>query len=234
MSFGAPRPLASRGQVAVRPPGTIRRARPAAWLGLLAAGALLAGGCAASTGLQPVSLQKLPPKEPPARTALSEDPAGVAPLPTDDSTPPAGLRVRCATLDLALPGDWKVTPSDNGAAYKLPDDAGGGLVNVTGIYFSGDRAQQTQATLRSAVRGDDGDAVTIQQSGKEKVIGYLASKRGGEWRLAQAFPDQRSELVKIAYAPAGGAGDEAVTASRSLLQEAVGKARILDPGGCDR
>ena len=233
MSFGARRSLASHRLVAVRGPGASRRARPA-WFGLLAAGALLVGGCATTTGVQPVSLQKLPPKEPPARTALPADPAGVGPAPTDASTPPDGLRVRCATLDLALPSDWKITPSDNGAAYKLPADAGGGLVNVTGFYFSGERAQQTQATLRSAVRGDDGDAVTIQQSSKEKVIGYLAAKRGGEWRLAQAFPDQQSEMVKIAYAPAGSASDKAVAASSSLLQEAVGNARVLDPGGCER
>jgi hypothetical protein len=200
---------------------------------LLAAGALLVGGCATTTGVQPVSLQKLPPKDPPARTALPADTAGVAPGSTDGSTSPDGLRVRCATLDLTLPGDWKITPSDNGAAYKLPADAGGGLVNVTGFYFSGERAQQTQSTLRSAVRGDDGDAVMIQQSGEEKVIGFLAAKRGGEWRLAQAFPDQQSELVKIAYAPAGSASDKVVAASNSLLQEAVGKARILDPGGCE-
>ncbi|MGW5359551.1 hypothetical protein [Actinopolymorpha pittospori] len=234
MSFGARRSLASHRQVAVRGPGAFRRTRPA-WFGLLAAGALLVGGCATTTGVQPVSLQKLPPKDPPARTALPADPAGVAPGSTDSSTSPDGLRVRCATLDLALPGDWKVTPSDNGAAYKLSTDAGGGVVNVIGFYFSGERAQQTEATLRSAVRGDDGDAVTIQQSSKEKVIGYLAAKRGGEWRLAQAFPDQQqSEMVKIAYAPAGSASAKAVAASSSLLQEAVGKARVLDPGGCER
>jgi hypothetical protein len=215
----------------MRTPSASRRTR-LIWLGTLATGALLAG-CATSSGLHPVSLDEQPPKDPPPRTALPQDPTGTQPTPADSPTAASGLRINCATFDLPLPGGWTSTATDNGAAVKVPDDEGGGLVSITGTYFTGADAQQSQSSLESAVRGDDGDAVTLEQSRKDRVIGHLPAKRGTEWRVAQAFPDQRSELVKISYAPAGGASDQTVTATSSVLQEAVGKARVLDPGECD-
>ncbi|GAA2757567.1 hypothetical protein [Actinopolymorpha rutila] len=210
------------------------RAGRAGWLVLVATGALLAG-CGAP-GVHPVSLAERPPKAPPSRSPQPGEPSTSTPDPTPtgkQESPSSGtLQVTCATLAFTLPSSWTAKDTTDGATYTVSADAGGGEVSVSGRYYTGERAQQSQEDLRAVVRGTDG--VTLQRDTDNQVVGKLSVQRGTEWRYAQAFPDVRSEVVKITYAPADGASDEAVSQTTDLLQNAVGKLEITDPGRCDQ
>ncbi|MFD2077801.1 hypothetical protein SAMN05421678_12438 [Actinopolymorpha cephalotaxi] len=214
------------------------RAGRAGWFVLVAAGALVAG-CGAP-GVQPASLAERPPKAPPSRTPQP----GESPISTSDPTadptatrkqesPSSGtVRVTCATLAFSTPTSWTEKNATNGATYTVPVDEGGGQVSVSGTYFTGVRAQRSQEDLRAVVRGTDG--VTLQRDTDNQVVGKLSVQGGTEWRFAQAFDDDRSELVKVTYAPADGSSDDAVTKTTDLLQDAVSKLEISDPGTCDQ
>ncbi|MET9019521.1 hypothetical protein ABZV93_06035 [Actinopolymorpha sp. NPDC004070] len=213
------------------------RAGRAGWFVLVAAGALLAG-CGAP-GVQPVSLAERPPKAPPSRTPEPGGPPASTETPSPDPTatgkqesrPPGTVLVTCATLEFAVPTSWTAKEAAGGATYTVPADDGGGEVSVSGRYYTGERAQQSQEDLRAVVRGTDG--VTLQRDTDNQVVGRLSVQRGTEWRFAQAFPDERSEVVKITYAPASDASEDAVGRTTDLLQSAVGKLEITDPGTCD-
>ncbi|MGW0230580.1 hypothetical protein ACWDWO_19875 [Actinopolymorpha singaporensis] len=212
------------------------RAGKAGWFVLVAAGALVAG-CGVPA-VQPVSLAERPPKAPPSRSPQPGDTSTSGPTPKPTATgkqesPTAGtVRVTCATLEFAMPSSWTAKETTDGATYTVSGDDGGGQVSVSGRYYTGERAQRSQADLRAVVRGTDG--VTLQRDTDNQVVGKLSVQRGTEWRFAQAFPDDRSEVVKITYTPADDASDSAVSETTDLVQNAVGKLEITDPGTCDQ
>ncbi len=207
----------------------------AGWFALVAAGVLLAG-CGAPA-VQPASLAERPPKAPPSRTPQPGEPSSTSdptpsPTATEQRESSGTVQVTCATLAFSMPSSWTAKTSKDGATYTVSGDAGGGEVSVTGKYYTGARAQQSQEDLRAVVRGTDG--VTLQRDTDNQVVGKLSVQRGTEWRFAQAFSDERSEVVRISYAPAEDASDDAVGETTDLLQNAVSKLEITDPGGCDQ
>lgn len=213
------------------------RAGIAGWFVLVATGALVAG-CGAPA-VSPVSLAERPPKAPPSRTPQPGQASTSTSEPTPDptatgkqeSSSSGTVRVTCATLEFSMPSSWTAKETANGATYTVSGDAGGGQVSVSGRYYTGERAQRSQEDLRAVVRGTDG--VTLQRDTDNQVVGKLSVQRGTEWRYAQAFPDDRSEVVRITYTPADDASDETVSETTDLLQNAVGKLEITAPGTCD-
>jgi hypothetical protein len=211
------------------------RTRRAGWFALVAAGALLTG-CGAPA-VHPVSLAERPPKAPPSRTPQPGEPPSTSdptpgPTATAKQESSGTVQVTCATLAFAMPSSWTAKESTDGATYTVSGDAGGGEVSVTGSYYTGERAQRSQEDLRAVVRRTDG--VTLQRDTDNQVVGKLSVQRGTEWRFAQAFSGDRSEVVRITYAPADDASDDAVGETTDLLQNAVSELEISDPGGCDQ
>lgn len=231
-----PLPPGRRAPVGGRRARSARRPRPGrrghVAVGLLLAGvlAVLVGGCA-DQSLYPATLKEMPPKDPPPRVAPTDQ---TTPAPGDEGTPsPDGLQVTCAFADIGLPEAWEGQQLADGTwAFTLPGDTGGGVVKVGGTYFSGGDAQQDQGQLEALVRGKEGASAGVQLIGEDAVLARVPVKRGDEWRLAKFFPDERSQLLTITYAPAGKASDAKVEETAAVLHTAATKTQLDNPGEC--
>ncbi|WP_020577831.1 hypothetical protein [Actinopolymorpha alba] len=220
---------ASRTARAVPPP---RRGR--GWSAALTVVLLvLVTGCGRET-LHPATLKAVPPKDPPTRSAPAGDAAPAPePEPTTTTPPAEGLLVDCVTVDIDLPKSWESSQSaDQTWSYTLPEDAGGGVVKVAGTPYTGADAHKSQADLEALVRGKDSDTVGPQVTKDGMVYAERPVRRGNEWRLAKAFPEERSQLVTISYAPAGSASDTTIEATKDVLAEAAAGTSLLKPGEC--
>lgn len=211
---------------------SVRSLRPVVGVLLIVALAVVAG--CADNALRPASLEKLPPKDPPARAAPAETTPEPAASPSETETTPAvaGIQVSCATLGLDLPDAWNGQRQADGTwVVKLPGDTGGGTLQVDGSYTPGAK-KKSQKELQSLVRGKDGDKVPTQVNVGGVVLGRLAVKKGNEWRLAQSFTDKGTQTATLIYSPAGNASDAKIQTTAALLQEAATKAEFADPGTC--
>ncbi len=196
--------------------------------------AVLAGSCADHT-LRPASLTERPPKDPPPRAAPADQ---TTPAPdegsSDDSRSDDALEVPCATITLEGIRTWERKEHSDGWVFTVPGEIGGGVVEVTGTYFTGDDARTNQPELETQVRGKEGPKAEVEVSGAGVVVGRVPVKSGKEWRLAKAFgAEKASEFVSIRYAPAGGASDAEIKEGIAILQSAASGAELTDPGGCE-
>jgi hypothetical protein len=189
---------------------------------------LLASGCG-NQQIQPTSLKKLPPTDPPPRTAAPTEPGESSP-PDPDTT--GGLQVTCAVVQLGLPTSWQATRSRDGWAVTLPETTGGGGLRVTGSYLTGDEAPASESELRTLVQGEEADEVSVDVTSNGLLVGRLPVKRGTEWRLAAMFEDG-TQLVTLTYSPAGSAREVEVNATTDLLNEIIRQSQITDPGSCE-
>lgn len=210
--------------------GSTRRIGRGSWARVLAVGVLLvlASGCGTQE-LHPTSLKKLPPTDPPSRTAAASEPGESS---SEGSDPAGGFPVTCAVVHLGLPTSWQARKIKDGWAITLPDTTGGGGLRVEGSYLTDDDAPSSESELGELVQGEEGDDVTVQATDHGLVIGRLPVKRGTEWRLATMFEDG-TQLVTLTYAPAGDARDVDVNATTDLLGEIASQAQITDPGSCE-
>jgi hypothetical protein len=202
---------------------------------VLAIAAALAAGCS-DDAFYPATLEELPPKEQAATPGQETDSPtpDESPTPTPTPTPTfEGLHVDCVFVDVSVPDTWELQEqADNTWAYSLPTkETGGGVVRISGSFEEGDGAA-AQKDLEARVRGEDGDKVAVQVSGDGVVMGWLAVKKGNEWRLAKAFADVGIQVVTVGYAPAGDAGDAKIEDTRSLLQDVASKAALAGAGTC--
>jgi hypothetical protein len=193
--------------------------------------AAAASGCGGST-LYPASLEKLPPKNPPANAAPAETPEPED-TPTETQTPDGGgIQISCATLDIDLPDDWNGTRQGDGIwVVKLPKDTGGGTLQLSGSFDPGAEAK-SEKQLQALVRGKDGDKVPVQVNPGGVMVGRLAVKKGSEWRLAQSFEGEGTQSAKLLYSPAGNASNAKIQTTAALLEEAASKAELRNPGEC--
>ncbi|REF36620.1 hypothetical protein [Thermasporomyces composti] len=189
---------------------------------------LLASGCG-NQQIHPTSLKKLPPTDPPPRTAQATEPSEAS---SDSDTTTGGLQVTCAVVQLGLPTSWQATRSRDGWAVTLPETTGGGGLRVTGTYLTGEEAPASESELRTLVQGDEGDDVSVDATRTGLVVGRLAVRRGTEWRLATMF-EEGTQLVTLTYSPAGSAQDRDIDATTDLLDEIIRQSQITDPGSCE-
>jgi hypothetical protein len=202
-------------------------------IGALAVGVLaMAASACSDSAVYPATLEELPPKDPPAKTAGPDETSD-----SEEKAPPqspSGLEITCAIVDIELPDGWQGRQESGGEwVFGLPSkDTGGGNLRIGGTFTPGAQVK-SPSELERMVRGEGGSKVPVQEGADGGVLSRLVVSRGNEWRLAKSFPQKGTQLVRIEYAPAGKASDAKVEETSALLHAAAAKATIADPGGCD-